>query len=246
MLPEWRSSVILLVCCSLHLGEWLAFLLAATVSDWIKITIINSLIITPAFLILIYMDESPHWILSRTRNSERLRNCFEKLNRINSGNLDRDSIKSIVNVSISSILWLIYRDIWIIYEIYRNLHIFPHQTQTKIFRKDEMMKKKAEMMRIRGMNCLGWRSFGYFWSVLHWSKWFFCLLLWLAQIFSWAANSRITRKNLMKHPWFWIHFLDRWLRCRQYFLRGRWLNRELAGDGRTLRYSQSIWWQLFW
>lgn len=101
MTPQYRSNVVMAVWLAFHLGEWIAFLLAELLSHWVWIAALNSACAIPAFILVIwYTEESPQWILAKSKDSRKLKTIFEKLNKVNRAKMDDQSLNSIVSVSV--------------------------------------------------------------------------------------------------------------------------------------------------
>lgn len=100
MTTQYRSNVLLISWIAFHLGEWISFLLAEVVADWVIITAFNSACVLPCILLVLFAtDETPHWILAARKDAQRLKRIFEKLNRVNDAKMDKDSMNSIISVS---------------------------------------------------------------------------------------------------------------------------------------------------
>lgn len=100
MPAQHRSIVLLISWIAFHLGEWISFLLAESIADWVVITAINSFCVLPCLLLVLFAaDETPQWILAVSKDAKRLKGIFEKLNRVNDAKMDEDSMNSIISVS---------------------------------------------------------------------------------------------------------------------------------------------------
>ena len=97
MTPKYRTHVFMYCGVAFHIGQWISFLLTHSLSNWFWITITNTVLVFPYFILLYYVDESPQWLLAHNQ-AKQLKQVLAKLNQINLARLDDDSLNSIVSV----------------------------------------------------------------------------------------------------------------------------------------------------
>lgn len=95
--PEYRADVLALVGLAFQFGEWCTYFLIQALRHWVWIAIVNTGFVIPYFIFYQYYDESPQWLLA-TKRFDKLKDLFERMNRINRAKLDNDSIDSIISV----------------------------------------------------------------------------------------------------------------------------------------------------
>ncbi|XP_027197691.2 solute carrier family 22 member 2-like isoform X1 [Dermatophagoides pteronyssinus] len=94
--PEYRADVLALVGLAFQFGEWCTYFLIQALRHWVWIAIVNTGFVIPYFIFYQYYDESPQWLLA-TKRFDKLKDLFERMNRINRAKLDNDSIDSIIS-----------------------------------------------------------------------------------------------------------------------------------------------------